>query len=867
MRKLLQKWRKLNNSGVTLVELVCAMAIIVILAGAVAGIMVVSSNTYARGTAEIALQEEAQLLSNQVERLVQFASEAAWTDGPSVANKGGSLTIKQASSGTEYVLTHDASNHQLNYTDTSSGSTALLAEHIDSVVFDVTNFDDDGVVIMTVCVCVDDYDPTNPNQNSFQGSFTISSRNIARNNNIPGGDITMTITEEYVLEPNQTQPLSAQMSDGSGIDWLMTGNNDSRTEFSVDPATGKKTISISKDEDANIIYLTARSQRKMPDGVTPLVEKTVSIYVRRVTDVALDFINETTGNKTRNGRSGEVYKLTAEGTGNNLENKAPAITDPGYENEDGTDGLYKTVNTKDIIWSLKLIIKGETKYEKEFNGNYSDSYVTCTPVESIYAGPSPSLKLKLNFNLDTGDQIVVTAKAKHPLGGIERTDASGNTYTEKTNLVTAQYDDVSKTWVLYRDVYRYNGNGFSRASDDPQGEIYVDNIINILRAYYGNDRVNSEAWNSEKIMRSHRFREVTVNEEGEILTAGPWTNWRYLGTSSQQDKGNSLNMRPDATASLDCDKSYQVQLRLFVLDRNGNEVYPIPGVTEEDEYMVTGIVNPVSISVNATYSGVNWSTQYLLSKSVGGACTAPAGVDIKISRAEVKYIKNDPDKMLLSFNIQREKEDGTWENVSSFQDNNNFNDPYAVYLRMNGNGQGTDGIDAIAFHHKGNYRVLMSHVKVPYTRYVPATDSYVVTGNTRDYQYYDEVTGKGVFYFSINENSSKWNEKFIEFEGKVYLANDYFVCNNKLYEKKKFKEKTAWDGHGNQLMYYTENGNSGEMFVSVDRETYNRFTYSYKGSDPKTFTVNSTTFKSKDEMNKSGLPEVIKQLIKEKVGW
>lgn len=866
VKKYKGRLSRFNNKGVTLVELVCAIAIIAILSVAVASIMIVSSRTYAKGSIDIELQQEAQLLSNQVERLVQFASDA------SVGASSSELVIVQASSGTTYRLSLDSSTHTVSYTDEATGNSAPMAENITDLQFSVPDFAEDGVVKMYVVASKEG--------NDFKGNYTISSRNISKSNNIPGGDITMTITESYVLEPNQTQPLSAMMSDGSGIDWSMAGNTDSTTLLSLDPVTGKKTISIGKDETANIVYLTAKSQRKMADGSTPLIEKTVNVYIRRVKDVELDFVNVRLGNKDKIARAGEEYKITAKGLGTNLGNMSPLSVDidPGYENEDGTDGLYRTVNPQDIVWNVDVIIRGTSVYDpvnnkgKDVFAGYNDSYVSVSPNESILSGTGPSLNLKLNFNLDSGDQIIVTAKAKHPLGGIEKKDAMGNTYTEQTNLVTAKYAEVSRSWLIYKDVYRYDGNGFSRASDDPQGEIYVDNIINILRAYYGNDVVNSEHWNSDSILRSHRFREVTLNEAGEITSHGMWTNWRYLGTSPEQDRGNSLNVRPAATASLDCDKSYQVELRLFVLDHEGNEVYPIRDasnniITEESEYIVSGIVNPVAILMSASYQGDNWQNQSLFSRKVGDSCNAPAGNSISIRSDEAKYIKNDPVNMLLSFRIQRKNRDGAWEDVNSFTDYNNFTDPYSIYLRINGNGQSTDGINEMAFQHKGEYRVLVSHIKVPYTKYVPALDKYVNEGNTRDYDYYDEATGKGIFYFNVAEDSPKWKEKFIEFEGNIYSADDYFVCDDQLFEKRKYNKKESWDGSKIQLMFYSQNGSSGDMYVAENRVDYVHYTYSYVGSDPKSFKVNGKTYKSKDEMNKANLPAVVKDFIKEKIGW
>ncbi len=59
-----------NNKGITLIELIAAIAILTIVGGAAASLIVVALKSYSGGSAEAGLQYEAQLASNQMQELI-----------------------------------------------------------------------------------------------------------------------------------------------------------------------------------------------------------------------------------------------------------------------------------------------------------------------------------------------------------------------------------------------------------------------------------------------------------------------------------------------------------------------------------------------------------------------------------------------------------------------------------------------------------------------------------------------------------------------------------------------------------------------------------------------------------------------------
>lgn len=90
--------KKHDNRGLTLVELLCSIAILSVLAAAVGSVLVVSAKNYQRGTSEINLQQEAQLTANQIADLIIDTTAPLQYDA--AAN---TLTVNKA--GVEYQVT------------------------------------------------------------------------------------------------------------------------------------------------------------------------------------------------------------------------------------------------------------------------------------------------------------------------------------------------------------------------------------------------------------------------------------------------------------------------------------------------------------------------------------------------------------------------------------------------------------------------------------------------------------------------------------------------------------------------------------------------------------------------------------------
>ena len=108
MKRFKKRMKKLDNRGLSLVELICAMAILSIIGTIVGGILVVSAQSYDTGINEAELQQEAQMVVNQINDLVidTTATESVTFDGTT-------LTIPEGTK-THYVK-YDSSVKKLYY--------------------------------------------------------------------------------------------------------------------------------------------------------------------------------------------------------------------------------------------------------------------------------------------------------------------------------------------------------------------------------------------------------------------------------------------------------------------------------------------------------------------------------------------------------------------------------------------------------------------------------------------------------------------------------------------------------------------------------------------------------------------------------
>lgn len=398
--RILQRWRKgrRDNRGLTLVELMCAIAILGLIGATVSGVMIVSAQSYQRGAGDIELQQEAQIAVNQIGDLV--IDTTAQVTAPA---DGSSLTIDKGTS--RYIITHNTATHELLYSEyTINGDGALLpvvenqllAQNVTVFKANVDDFSTYGVLRIRMELV--------KGERSYAADFTITARNGQLSVSEVTAAATIVTETELVLEPNQVYELSATVmgaADGRVI-WELANNTDVNT-YVLEHPDGKMYLHVGNDETADTMMLMVKTVAT--NGASPLAQLPIQVHVRRVNDVSVG--GTLTGGASY--KAGATYKVTANVAGTNLSRFLGLTCDMDYANPYSLTWSY---TLKDVDGNVISDI-----------GNYvewvEDSTLSCTTI---------------TLKQDLGDmELTVTAVAQHPDG---------------SNKTTIPYGHEEDSWTL-----------------------------------------------------------------------------------------------------------------------------------------------------------------------------------------------------------------------------------------------------------------------------------------------------------------------------------------------------------------------------------------------------------------------------------
>ena len=461
-------FRTNDNRGLTLVELICAIAVFGLVATGVGGVMVVSAKNYQRGTNEIELQQEAQITANQIGDLViDSTAEVKYTcnvGGTEYECKneaealsygaidGGDRSLKIEKSDKLYVVTYKSVDMQIVYSEytinadgtyTTVATEMLMAENITVFKADVSRFADSGNLQLNLGL--------EKGGRSYASTFTITARNGLLASTVDDAAATITTDTDIVLEPSQVYELTATVVGPSdtGVTWSMSGNTSVNTVLVINPATGKMEIKIGTDETASDITLLVKTVAKKPDGVTPRAQQTVMVHIRRVTGVGLTatLISGVSMN------AGSQYIITAAVTGTNLDKVPATVYDMDYK------------PTRDIEWKYLFTKDGYEVGGPFLPGENPAEYFEVLDFSEDGEGAACYTKIILKKDMQQNLQLLVTAVAKHPNG----TEVLPIGTTRDTNKTGTAYGNIYGTYLFYRSYFVYDGDLISRGSDTPQG--------------------------------------------------------------------------------------------------------------------------------------------------------------------------------------------------------------------------------------------------------------------------------------------------------------------------------------------------------------------------------------------------------------
>lgn len=534
---------KRDNKGMTLIELLCAVAIFSMLMATVCGLIVMVAKVYRGGTTETTLQQESQLTANIIGNLIMGATDSvdyyyengaggfvyAESESAAIAAGAGTDTdrmLEIVNGTTAHDIYFRAATGQITYIENTGGVAPLVeytvAENVTRFTADVSDFTDSKNVIVDIKMERDN--------SEYAMTYNMTSRN--EDVTTASGGLTdwalIAVDTEIVMEPCQTLELGVHVTGTqTAYSWGLIGCSSSLT--TATSSAGGIMLHLDKDETGNgsgFIVLQIRTNAIGADG-NPLAMKNVFIRVRRVKDMntltlekenplALDFA---TGTKY-------IAKTTIIGT--NLNKKVNNTYDMVP---------FAYMNPYYAKWSWEFTVNGVSTNPA--------SYFNFTIQEDVL---NPSLEIELIQNMPSNSKLTIKALAKHPEGTI-----GGVAYNKTGN----KYDTIEKVIALEC----VTGGGVPEViSPFKRGEPYFFSgevlDTSIRTSYESVDSTVQMNW-------FWRMREI--HDDGSY---GAWTS--YYKTL---EGGNTKKINEAETECFLPDKAYQVEYISVVYSEANKKIY------------------------------------------------------------------------------------------------------------------------------------------------------------------------------------------------------------------------------------------------------------------------------------------------------
>lgn len=487
MKKFWDRLRR-GNEGLSLVELICAIALLSIVFVSVMGVMVWSSKSYAQSSSEVQVQQEAQTTANLLSNLIVDAQSVEWDEA------NGTLTILTADGRTITVI-YNADALELLYRETDlTGNIqeGVLAQHVTK--FKVTNtFEENRNVAFDMTL------ESSDSKREFSTSFDMTSRNGATSEKNYEGAMIL-VNTEWILEPNQDLTFDYRVIvNGEIEDGIVADNGTSesgKSTYIIDKNTKKISIHVGAEETDDRFYIKLKTSATTDNGI-PYDQKLILVKIRRVKDIKM------TGPAHPIGMKGDIYTVTADLSGTNVSNGAREYGLP-------CDNDY--VSPYELKWSYEV---------KNPDGQtVTASSLGITAEVGSESGNKFPYVFTLGQDLESGVTIKVTAHAVHPDG------KDGETNTNKTGL---PYGVVEKSYTI---TITRNGviqilSGLNRGSE----VIFSSDLERATLVYkYGNDATVRYFYRIGQVNRSN----------GDVS----WSEYRVTEEAGQSMKlSNSMSLR------------------------------------------------------------------------------------------------------------------------------------------------------------------------------------------------------------------------------------------------------------------------------------------------------------------------------------
>jgi hypothetical protein len=588
MKRLLSKKGLIGAAGLSLIELIVSMAILATVALAIGGAMYVSSRSYARNSAEINVQEEAQIASNLICDWLVDAQEVSDTISSSIE-------IKHWENGELVTVSIFVDGNKLKYqAKNSAGSvigSGVLASNVTSASFDPTQFETTRNVRFSIDFDVNDRtyhsvtDSTSRNHDFIADASGVSNAKPIIMFDIPptrgANDF------DVFLEPGQNDAQSASftfnatvynydpsnttftVTDASGADVTCTFVNNGTNVFPITCTTSNK----AKNNDTFTFTATKTITDPINGTVSYLVDtKTLTINVRRANECKFNIggshIEELGASDVLSGThgvAGATYKAVSVGLGDHT---YPRVIGAAYDN------VFVDAST--------------VKYYYRFaDGTDASAYVNAVEVTT----GSPSVQVTLAQNL-TRDLYVVAVSTHQ--GDMPNDPASYNCGTTGDNKLRhtpfdianwSYYDSVGKdkTYDVFKisattpspEPFLIDGGGFRRGTEafrlGKMNDDFITSLSNKLSTLYpGFDPDDASTDGNLSYWTTLYYREVNKDALGNITSYGAWKSYVVGECDHFQNIGDyeMVKMVKDEASIFALNKDYQVKLQLDVWDSN-----------------------------------------------------------------------------------------------------------------------------------------------------------------------------------------------------------------------------------------------------------------------------------------------------------
>ncbi|MCQ2526113.1 MAG: prepilin-type N-terminal cleavage/methylation domain-containing protein [Lachnospiraceae bacterium] len=494
IKELLRKFRT-SNQGLSLIELICAVAVFSILVTGIASSVLVSTRVYSKSTTDVMMQQSAQVLTNYLTNLIVDANDVTWED-----NK---LTVTDTN-GDDIILEYNPTLGRLTLIQSNKG-TGVLSDNLTSFSV-INNFENNQSVNFAFTIETSNV--------GFDSSFTATSRNGYVEQE---GSVIIALDEPVIiLEPGQeyavgysviaTPGVNSKLVDqNSGwlpIDPTKTGTDDSYYQIT----SSQILIRVGSAESIEKFDLNLETEYLDPETSLPFDSKTLLVKVRRINNIGFS-----SGSTTGSGDVGELYSLTAKFSSNSVYNGP-------------FESLYDT--TADY-YSPYLVswygISMTDKYGNVIDGSSYFSYTTSIITDDgVYSNMTEAAShinertvykytLKVVREIDYGTTVTVTVRGDHSFGS-----ASDGVNYNRTD--SSYYEPSGSSKVVYASTQIYIRYPVEPDSDFHRGDEYT-NLLSYMGTNYPTTNYGG--------ITDHFFARVRNK-----TTNSGWTSWIITGEQS-----------------------------------------------------------------------------------------------------------------------------------------------------------------------------------------------------------------------------------------------------------------------------------------------------------------------------------------------